>query len=178
MKRAVWALMAVLVCGCGAQSAAQTPAEGEKVRDIKRLLELTGAGGLGVQLGEQQMEQLRPLFSTLPPEVRDKVLRAFEEEMRKELTAEKLIELVIPIYDKHLTAEDVRGLIAFYETPLGRKVVEVLPQISREAFERGAARGGEIGEGVLAKLLADGTLTPPPPARKTPRRPAAKRRRT
>ena len=39
------------------------------------------------------------------------------------------MNLLVPIYDKHWTDEDVKGLILFYETPLGQKMITVLPQV-------------------------------------------------
>lgn len=38
------------------------------------------------------------------------------------------------IYARHLTAEEMREIIAFYRTPVGGKQLNVLPQIMTEAF--------------------------------------------
>jgi hypothetical protein len=45
---------------------------------------------------------------------------------------------LIALYAKYFTREEVRGLIAFYESDLGRKAVSNLPSLMRE--------GGEIGQ--------------------------------
>jgi hypothetical protein len=37
-----------------------------------------------------------------------------------------------PIYHKHLTLAEVRGLIQFYKTPLGQKAISVMPKMSQE----------------------------------------------
>ena len=113
----------------------------EKRRDIQRLLELTKAADIGTQVIQQMMDSMRANFAMPPSETREKVFKTFEEELTKEFSREKLMEAVLSIYDEHLSAEDVKGLIAFYESPLGQRTVNVLPSIARESYEEGARRG-------------------------------------
>jgi hypothetical protein len=93
-----------------------------------------------------------------------------------------MIEMVVPIYDKHLSAEDVKGLIAFYESPLGQRTIEALPAIAREAYDAGAQRGREAGLRVMTRLATEGLLDPPknksfrPPPKPKPKPPARGRR--
>jgi hypothetical protein len=131
----------------------------EKRRDILRLLELTKAADLGAQVAQQMMGTMRANFAMLPPETREKVFKTFEEELTKEFSREKLIEAVLPIYDRHLSAEDVKGLIAFYESPLGQRTVNVLPSIARESYEDGARRGREAGVRAMTRIMSEGILS-------------------
>jgi hypothetical protein len=171
----------------GASAAAQdaTPAQ-EKEANIRRLLELTRAGDLGVQVVEQGLAQIRVSLADAPPALRDRVLREFETQMRAEFTSEKMVSSTVPIYAKHLTNDEVKALIQFYETPVGQKLISVQPQITAEAYEDGARRGREVGDRVLKKLQDEGVFSPPddqiaPPASKPKPRPATTprpRRRT
>jgi hypothetical protein len=177
MQKIIIAACLTFTCGAGTNLLGQEAAGTRKVNDIRHLLTITGAGELGTQIIEQSLAQLRDLFTLLPPEIRDRVMKEFETELRKEFAADKMIELVIPIYDKYLTAEEIKELIAFYESPIGQKVITALPQIARDAWEAGAQRGKDVGDRVFAKLRAEGVLgqpSPPPPkpqpARKSPRR--------
>jgi hypothetical protein len=86
--------------------------------------------------------------------------------MRKEFTAERVISSITPIYEKYLSDDDVKALIVFYESPLGQKVITVLPQIMREAFEDGAARGHDAALRAIERLRAEGLL--PSPAQSEP----------
>jgi hypothetical protein len=117
---------------------------------------------------------MRANFATLPPETREKVFRTFEDELTKTFSREKLIEAVLPIYDKHLSAEDVKGLIAFYESPLGQRTVNVLPSIARESYEEGARRGREAGVRAMTRIMSEGLLTPPAPTLEMPPKPKPK----
>jgi hypothetical protein len=182
MRRVILTLLLLLAALCGTASAqeSQGAVSEEKRRDIIRLLELTKAADIGEQIIRQMTETLRENFAMLPAEQRDKMFKIFEEEMGKEFNKEKMIEVIVPIYDRYVSAEDVKALIAFYETPLGRRAVDALPAISREAYEDGARRGREAGLRVMTRLLAEGLMTPPataPPAAKPKPKPKPRARR-
>lgn len=112
--------------------------------DIRALLKATGAGSMGVQMMDQMITSLQPMAPQLPA--------TFWDEVRTEFNAEELINLVVPIYAKHLTHEDVKGLIAFYESPVGRKMIAVQPALMAESMEVGQAWGQEIAMRVVAKM--------------------------
>ena len=85
-----------------------------------------------------------------------KVDQKIWDELANEIKAEDLIALMIPIYDKYYTEEDVDQLIAFYNTPIGKKSTEVLPAISQESMAAGQAWGRKIGEKIAQKLKEKG----------------------
>lgn len=119
-----------------------------KEQDIRRLLTLTGSGQLGVQV----IQQMFASFKRSMPEVPEK----FWDEFMKEVDADEMIELVVPIYDKYLTHDEIKIIITFYETPVGKKMIALLPQIMQESMAAGQQWGKEIGERVIKKLKADG----------------------
>ncbi len=125
-----------------------------KEADIRRLLEATGASKLGATMGAQMAEQIKPLLmKALPPGERSqKIVDTFIQKLLLQANAEEFTKRVIPIYDKHLTDEDIKGLIQFYESPLGRRVVQVLPVISQESFTAGAQWGQQLSQEVLRQM--------------------------
>ena len=150
-------MLSAFSLGASAQTAqTQTGIDPEKAQSIRRLLQQVKAGDLGVQMIEQMLPQVRPLFNQLPPGVRDRVLQEFETALRADFTADKMIESAIPIYDKHFTHEEIKGLIAFYGTPLGAKVISSMPQVARESYEEGARRGQETAARIVRKLQDEG----------------------
>ena len=124
------------------------PANAEKVRDIRRLLDLTGAGNLGGQV----MDQLLGSFKQSNPAVPAR----FWDDLRGELDAGQLTELVVPIYDRHLSHDDVRQVIAFYESPAGRKLISVQPQIVAESMKAGQDWGRAAAERILRRMKEQG----------------------
>jgi hypothetical protein len=79
---------------------------------------------------------------------------AFWRDARKEFKAsmKDLIDLLAPVYVKHLTIEDLNGLTDFYRTPLGQKIAKETPAILQESMEAGVVWGGKIGERLARKI--------------------------
>ena len=47
------------------------------------------------------------------------------------------IEMAVLIYDKYFTHDDIKGLLSFYQTELGKKTIKVLPQIVQHPLKAG-----------------------------------------
>jgi len=125
----------------------QTPATKEHVRT---LLEMMGSGKIGVQVMENMLVSFKKAAPNVPNEVWD--------EFMKEANPEALVELMVPIYEKHYTDEDVTQLIEFYRTPLGKKVIEKMPLITQESYQVGAEWGKKLGEQAFKKLKEKGYM--------------------
>lgn len=123
-------------------------AEEAKLNDIRRVLILTGSDKLALQVMQQMIVQ----FKEALPQVPD----AFWTEFMTEVNPSEIVELAVPIYAKHLTHDDIKELLRFYESPVGAKYVSVLPQITQESMLAGQTWGGMLGERVLNKLKEKG----------------------
>lgn len=117
-------------------------------KDIYRLLELTGSAKIGIQAMNQMLVSYKQAMPSVPNE--------FWEEFMKEVDEQSLINLIIPVYKKYYTPEDVKAIIAFYETPIGKKTIAVLPGITKDSMTAGQAWGLDIGTKVAAKLKEKG----------------------
>lgn len=124
--------------------------ESQLREDIRELLELTGSSKLGIQVMSQMIGSFQNIYPDVPQE--------FWEEFMKEIKEDDLTNLMIPIYEKYYTNEEIKGLIAFYETPLGQKTVKVLPQLTQDSMTAGQQWGAELGERVVQKLQEKGYL--------------------
>ena len=82
----------------------------------------------------------------------------FWDDFAKEIKAEDLVNLIIPIYDKYYTEDDIDQLISFYNTPTGKKMIETLPIVTQESMTAGQAWGKLIGEKVIQQLTEKGYL--------------------
>ena len=138
-------LLLLFVVALSATSSAQSNTKTEKVR---KLLEVTGSTSLSKQMIDNIVEMYKQSYSD--------VQQTFWEEFRKEANAEELQSQIIPIYEKYYTEEELTQLIAFYESPLGRKVVQSLPQILQESMKVGEVWGKVLGERVYKKLVEKG----------------------
>ena len=172
-------LLAAACAGARGQEPAGQAAE-EKRRDIRRLLQLNGSGQASVQIIEQMLPDMRNifrgLFESLPVKSRELAVQIMEEETRRSFTAERMVEELIPVYEKYLTAEEIKSFVTFYESPAGRKFVAVMPFIIRESSGAGERIAGEAIERIYKRFRAEGIPSPPPPGQRTGRGTTPRRR--
>jgi hypothetical protein len=121
-----------------------------KTRHIRTLMNTMGTGKLGIQVIGSMIEQYKKLFPDVDPQ--------FWDDFMKEIKPDDLVNLVIPIYDKYFTDEDIQQLTAFYETPVGRKMVEKLPLITQESMTVGSQWGQELAQKIMERLKAKGYI--------------------
>jgi uncharacterized protein len=58
-------------------------------------------------------------------------LDEFGQYMSADTTYQEFLERVYyPVYDQYFTESDLKDLVAFYKTPIGRKLVSISPQLS------------------------------------------------
>lgn len=141
------------------KSATQAPADIDPQKDarIRELMDVTGAKNMGQQLIEAGMEQFRSsVLDSQPDNPRAKqFVDAFVVRFQKHFDADSLNERVIPIYDKYLTTEDLQGLLDYYRSPLGQRMLKVLPEVTRESQEAGFALGKKAAQETMDELKTD-----------------------
>jgi hypothetical protein len=128
-----------------------------KEAGIRKLMDLTGANSLGEQLMAAGMEQFRAsVLDSQPDNPRAKqFVDAFAAGFQKHFDAKALSENEIPIYDKYLTAEDLEGLLEYYSSPAGRRMLKVLPQIAQESQAAGFSLGQKAAQQTMEDLKVD-----------------------
>ncbi len=146
-KLGVALTLVLLLMACG-RAQAPVPLTEEFRQDIRSLLTMMGSD----QLGRQMAGQMIASMSEAMPAVPEAVWKRFADK----IDFERLNELVIPIYAKYFTDEEIKALIAFYSTPLGQKVIATLPAVMQESMEVGQSWGKEAAEQVLKELEAEG----------------------
>lgn len=140
----------------------QTPDTKRKL--IAELIEVTGAlTNIESDFRKGIEEQKRLMDSALPDDLfaSDDLTEAERQERREKVTADRnrMFDLMIDriekeidfkgfaekslynIYDKHYTEQELKELISFYQTPIGKKVVAVSPLIQSETMN---AFAGEL----------------------------------
>ena len=142
MKRLSITLLLLILCSTGfTQSKTKTD-------NIQTLLELTGSGKMGMQAMETMLVSFKQTYPQVPEN--------FWKDFMKEVNVDALNKMLIPIYDKYYTELEIKQLIAFYQTPLGNKVITTMPQIMQESMQAGQAWRTAIAEKVFNNLKAKG----------------------
>ena len=129
----------------------------QKEADIRRLLQIMGSERTMTQVMANMEASMRPLLtSSLPAgEYRERLIQLFFDKFHSKIDPQELVGLAIPVYDKYLSDADVNGLIKFYSTPLGQKVITVLPNIVTESGEKGRDWGQKIGRESMIEVLQE-----------------------
>jgi uncharacterized protein len=127
-----------------------------KEDDIRALLEITGSAKVGEEMQKAFLEQVRASFAeSLPQNERSKrFVDEYIDRFQKKFNPQALTELTIPIYDKHISADDLKGLLAFYRSPLGERTLKALPLVLKESRERGAALEQKAAQETMEELKA------------------------
>lgn len=123
----------------------------EYTKALKQLFELNGTEETFVTAIDQMME----MFEQTRPDVPAEVWKMVGDEFNK-TSLNELVEMIAPVYYKHLTLEDVNQIIVFYKSPAGKKLATVTPAITQESMQIGQQWGMKIGEKVEDKLREKG----------------------
>ncbi len=121
--------------------------------DIRELIEVSGM----TKIAEQITDHVFTLYEKTIPSVPKEFWRRYRAEMR----TDDFVEIIVPIYAKHYSREDIRGLIAFYGSPLGKKVLEKQGLVAQESMAAGMSYGQGIAKKIISRLLEGGYKLPP-----------------
>jgi uncharacterized protein len=94
-------------------------------------------------------------LSTLTPEQQKKFQEAMQGSMDDVMDAmrfEDLISDMIPVYQKYLTKEDLEGVIAFYSSPVGQRLLDKTPAMTTEAMKISMERMEKVMPEIMAKM--------------------------
>lgn len=134
----------------------------EKRADIERLLDMTGAMALSTQMARAVTAQLFQVIKKARPDIPAKVLDALPAEVQATFAAnmDSFKEAIIPIYHKHFSASEIKEIIQFYSTDLGKKTIRLMPVLMQESMlagqRWGQSLGPEIDRRVKARLKGEG----------------------
>jgi hypothetical protein len=145
-----------------AQAHAIDPA---KEADIRSLMELVGARDLVQDGANTAIEQSREkLLATVPNNEQGQAfVNAFATSYEKRFDVDQVTDQLVAVYDKHYTDDEIKGLLQFYGSPLGRKFAAEMPKITSEIQDADRAVGTQVAKDVLQDLpneyLGIGTQT-------------------
>ena len=131
----------------------------EKIKSIDVLLEKTGAAKISQMLSSIYIKRANASLKQQDPNIDPKAFAIVSEEVNKVFAEEvnkknPINTLIHPIYHKHLTLAELDGIISFYETALGKKVLSVMPLITRDARQASFAWGKSLRPQLSKKLQA------------------------
>jgi uncharacterized protein len=157
---ATFCTLALFVSPATAQE--QEPLTEAKGADIGRLAQLTGSRQLGLQLADVIIHEITNQMKILRPDIPPRATEIVREEVMKLLEERigALMERMVPIYHQHFSHEEIKGLLQFYETALGRKLIQSMPAIMQQSMTEGQTWGQSLApvltERLRLRLTAEG----------------------
>jgi hypothetical protein len=126
-----------------------------KVRLIRQLIARARLTDQAMQAIEQQLPAQRAANPRVPAVFWDRFL----EQARARRG--ELEEGYVTLYDRHFTTAEIRELLAFYDSPIGKRFLAEQPGLMREGIALGQEWGSRIGADVGRTLSAEGTPAGP-----------------
>jgi len=113
---------------------------------VRRLLELSGSAGTMVRAVETMVSAQGRANPDLPAGFWDVFLA------RARQTVPQLLDSIVPVYTARFSQAELEQLVRFYESPVGRHLVEAQPEMLQESFEIGRRWGETIGREIRDSL--------------------------
>jgi len=110
--------------------------------DIVKMQQLNGASNA-------MFSQIVMQFKSIKPGVTEEQWAAVKKDVF-DVEVTELNKQLIPVYKKYFTQDEVKAIIAFYETPVGKKLAEKTPLITVESMQSAQA----WGMGLFGKIQA------------------------
>jgi len=113
-----------------------------KYSDIKKLIDITGSADTGLQFAGATSQGIFSTLKAARPDIPDRALEVINREMiallkEKMNTPGGLIDQWVHIYDKYFSHAEIKELLAFYQSNIGKKVIARLPKVLNESIVAG-----------------------------------------
>lgn len=128
----------------------------ERRPDIEQLLEVTGALAIGQQMNAAIVGQMTQLIRQVRPDIPEETLAVIPEEVNGVLSenTDTLMGAMITLYAKYYTAAEIKEMLRFYESPLGKKTIRVMPALMAEGMQAGQLWGQSLGPIIERRIRA------------------------
>lgn len=154
-------LALLLLAGVSLTSWAQSTStiEPQKLALLRELLVATNLKQITEKMMTAQFDQLEknfpqligpvlPNMTDLPKDMQEKIqqkavaggiraMKRLRELYQQRIDLGAIVEeIYLPIYDKYYSAEELKELVAFYRSPVGKKSIENVSPITQEAMQK------------------------------------------
>ena len=120
-------------------------------KQLKTMFEVSGADKTYYAAIEQMFVMFKQQYTEVPNETWSELEKEFSETSINDLT-----DMLTPVYQQHLSPEDIKNIILFYQTPAGKKFAEKTPFIVQESMQIGQQWGEKIGKKFVERMKEKG----------------------
>jgi hypothetical protein len=137
-------LIGVILClsfactGLAQDTGANAPASKE---DVERYLQAVHSQEMMRKMMDAMVKSMQQMTHDRYLKDKDKLPADFEartnkmmDAMMKDMPFDEMMQAMVPTYQKHFTKGDMDGLLSFYASPTGQKLLREMPAITAEAM--------------------------------------------
>jgi len=105
---------------------------------IRHLMDITEVSNMGQNIQNYITQQVQEVAGRAVGAGKvQKFMDTFSTQFNANASPSSVTDAMVTIYAKNFSMEDIQGLIQFYETPLGKRVVKTLPEVSQQSQRMG-----------------------------------------
>ena len=154
MRILVNVTMVFCLCLLAFSVKAITPA---KQKDINTLLTVMSKSSMAEEMADTMVSvsiaRIKEIWPNLEENVEHAVSQAIYDVVMKH--APELVEMLVPLYDKYYTHQEIKDLIVFFETPTGRKYSAVVSPMLQDIAGITQEWSGEIATEAVERAEAE-----------------------
>ena len=152
-------LAALLLLACttvGTAARAQPAPSASAISTAKELVETKGGTAMFDPVVISVVEQTKAALLQTNPQL-SKDLNDVSTQLRTEFAPrrDELMSYAAKLYADRFSEQELKDMLAFYKSPLGRKMTNVEPQVLDETFNYVQQWGGRVSEEVMNRFRAE-----------------------
>ncbi|RBP35523.1 hypothetical protein DES53_12143 [Roseimicrobium gellanilyticum] len=133
-----------------AEPSAENLAAAKKLADTINLKEQMDAGFAAMMPMVDQLSQQLKLDAAGKAEL----VQLYKDWFEKDLDQAKMMGNIVTLYAETFTVQELDGLRDFYQTPLGKKALKVLPEIMQKGAQLGMDEAKTKEQALMTRLNA------------------------
>jgi hypothetical protein len=146
-----------------AGSAQSTPADAPTRAEVLKLFELLqisrtmeiGINAAKAQSREMAEQLIQERAPDATPEQKKQLQTMIDEVMSEAMgpaAIRQMLDATVPVYQRHLTRSDLRAMVDFYSSPVGRKILREQPSMVQESMQAASGIQQKIARSVYLKI--------------------------
>lgn len=137
-------------------TAPATKVDPEKEKAIRHLLQLTGAAKDGDNMTMLLSNQVKNAVSrSMTGDRLQKFVDDFNSKLSAKAPGNEVTNAEVTIYAQNFSIEDLQGMIQFYESPVGQRVMKAMPEVFQQTQQQGATIERTMALNTLREMSGD-----------------------
>ena len=128
----------------------------EKMANVYKLLETTGAAKNAEVFAQGIFDSIFKNLKEARPDLSDRIIKIIKEESKATISeairSDEFAAKLAPIYGKYFSESEIEELVKFYSSPLGKRVIAVTPQLTKESMAVGEEWQKTLNEDIRLRV--------------------------